>query len=407
MECIMDQKYQNIKRDISLDGLFGRDRLQEIQNSLSDVTGISFQVIDYRGNAYIDYNGANTMLQDFIDSDVKLEELRALNAMEAAKAAIYNRSQIFGHYRNLLHMAIPIVVNEQYLGALIGGPVYRTDVDQEDKLAGVDDDEIYSNLDVSALPRYSGKKVEAIARIAFLMVREMCEKETVALQVDSLKNKVVSSDSIKKRNRELELEIRRMEYQSLRGQLPAQLLLNLYTTISYFAILENASKTERMITDFAQILRYYVDNKMEDIALSQEADQIDIYLRTLKEQYNHKLNYQINIQKEVEWQRIPVLGLLPMVEHFIDFGVLSGNYEAMLYIDAEQVQNRCRITMQLESSGLPVGRFGAEIIDSGFSEFQVETIKKRYEYLYNQEISLTVNPNTIVLNIPLQQKRKY
>ena len=54
-----------------------------------------------------------------------------------------------------------------------------------------------------------------------------------------------------------------------------------------------------------------------------------------------------------------------------------------------------------------MSRFGAGIIDSGFSEFQVETIKKRYEYLYNQEISLSVNPNMIVLNIPLQQKRKF
>ena len=403
----MDQKYQSMKRDISLDGLFGRDRLQEIQNSLADVTGISFQVIDYRGNAYIDYDGSNGMFQDFIDSNVNAEELRAMNAMEAAKAAIYNRSQIFGHYRNMLNMAIPIVVNEQYLGALIGGPVFCTDVEEGEPVAGIDDDGIYEYLDVPNLPRYSRKKIEAIANIAFQMFREMCERETVSLQVDALKSKVDSSDSIRKRNRELEIEIRRMEYQSLRGQLPSQLLLNLYTTISYFAILENASKTEKMITDFATILRYYVNHQMEDIALSQEADQIRLYLDTLKEQYNHKLNYQIHIQKEVEWQRIPVLGLLPMVEHFIDFGVLSGNYEGMLYLDAEQIQARCRITMQLESSGPPVSRFGAGIIDSGFSEFQVETIKKRYEYLYNQEISLSVNPNMIVLNIPLQQKRKF
>ena len=403
----MNQKYQNLNRDISLDGLFGRERLQEIQNNLSDVTGISFQVIDYRGNAYIDYVGSNGMVQDFIDRGVKEEEVRAMNAMEAAKAAIYNRPQIFGHYRNLLNMAIPIVVNEQYLGALIGGPIYCTDLEDKDMAAGQDDDEMYSSIDMNALPGYPRNKIEAIAKFAFQMFREMCEKETIALQVDALKNKEITTDSIRKRNRDLEMEIRRMEYQSLRGQLPSQLLLNLFTTISYFAILENAKKTEKMITDLAQILRYYVNNKMEDISLSQEAEQIKIYLNTLKEQYNNKLNYQINIHKEVEWQRIPVLGLLPMVEHFIDFGVLSGNYEGMLYIDAEQLQSRCRITMQLESTGLPVGRFGAGIIDSGFSEFQVETIKKRYEYLYNQEINLTVNPNMIVLNIPLQQKRKY
>ncbi len=403
----MNQKYQNKNRDISLDGLFGRDRLQDIQNNLSDLTGISFQVIDYRGNAYIDDQGGKDAIHDFHDRDVEAEELRALNAMEAAKAAIYNRPQIFGHYRNLLNMAIPIVVNEQYLGALIGGPVLCTDSAKGDSADGQDDDEVYSGIDMAVLPEYSRNKIEAIAKIAFQMFREMCEKETMALQVDTLKNKEISNDSIRKRNRELEMEIRRMEYQSLRGQLPSQLLLNLYTTISYFAILENAKKTEKMITDLAQILRYYVNNKLEDISLSQEADQIKIYLNTLKEQYNNKLNYQINIHREVEWQRIPVLGLLPMVEHFIDFGVLSGNYEGMLYIDAEQVQSRCRITMQLESTGLPVGRFGAGIIDSGFSEFQVQTIKKRYEYLYNQEIDLSVNPNMIVLNIPLQQKRKY
>lgn len=49
--------------------------------------------------------------------------VRLQRAFAAAKSAIKNCPYIFTCPNGLVHMAIPIVVNNQYIGAIIGGPI--------------------------------------------------------------------------------------------------------------------------------------------------------------------------------------------------------------------------------------------------------------------------------------------
>ena len=55
--------------------------------------------------------------------DEKCSECQISRAFAAAKSAIKNCTHIFTCPNGLVHMAIPIIVNNQYIGAMVGGPI--------------------------------------------------------------------------------------------------------------------------------------------------------------------------------------------------------------------------------------------------------------------------------------------
>ena len=253
------------------------------------------------------------------------------------------------------------------------------------------------------IPAFTAKRLEAIADMVFLLFKEMGEKETVAIQLGALEHKEVHLFDIRKKNKLLEDKVNRLEYEILKGKLPKQFMLNLLTTISSFSIIENANRTENIISEMAGVLRYYLDNSSETISLSKELKQIESYLDVLRQQYDDRLEYRVYCQEEVENQKIPIVGLFPFVEQLVDFGVFAGHFRGTVYIDAEKKEEYCQIVLQLESSGLSMGHFGADITDSNFIQTQEEDIRKRYAKEFGKDFEITVDPNVITVKIPFQK----
>ena len=108
-------------------------------------------------------------------------------------------------------------------------------------------------------------------------------------------------------------------------------------------------------------------------------------------------------QKEVEKQKIPIIGIFPFVEQLVDFGILAGHFRGTLYIDAEKKEDFCKVVLQLESSGLSVGHFGADITDGNFAQMHEQDTRKRYEREFGKDFELTADPNVITIQIPFQE----
>ena len=237
----------------------------------------------------------------------------------------------------------------------------------------------------------------------YLEFKEMGVKETTAIKLGALEHKEVHLSDIRKRNKLLEDKVSQLEYELLKGKLPKQFMLNLLTTVSSFSILENASRTENITAEMASVLRYYLDNSSEVISLSEELKQIECYLDILRQQYDNRLEYRVYCQKEVEKQKIPIIGIFPFVEQLVDFGILAGHFRGTLYIDAEKKEDFCKVVLQLESSGLSVGHFGADITDGNFAQMQEQDTRKRYEREFGKDFEITADPNVITIQIPFQE----
>lgn len=397
------------KKEVSLLGLFGKKFLEETQNKLAEATGLSFFIIDYKGEPVTKGEKEELFCEKRKD-DVRCRECQIMRAFAAAKSAIKNCTYIFTCPNGLVHMAIPVVVNNQYIGAIIGGPARCEEKALKDSELGDSEQErkdflekLGEEKEYRKIPAFTEKRIAAIADMVFLLFKEMGEKETVAIQLGVLEHKEVHLSDIRKKNKLLEEKVQQLEYEVLKGRLPKQFLLNLLTTISSFSILENANKTENITAEMASVLRYYLDTSSEVIPLSEELKQIECYLDILRQQYDNRLEYRVYCQKEVEKQKIPIVGIFPFVEQLVDFGILAGHFRGTLYIDAEKKEDFCKVVLQLESSGLSVGHFGAEITDGNFAQTQEEDTKKRYEREFGKDFEITSDPNVITIQIPFQE----
>ncbi len=398
------------KKEVSLLGLFGKKFLEETQNKLAEATGVSFFIIDYKGEPVTRGEKEEKFCEKRKGKDERCSECQIIRAFAAAKSAIKNCTYIFTCPNGLVHMAIPVVVNNQYIGAIIGGPIRCEERALKESELGSNEQERKAFLDKLAgekeyqnIPSFTQKRIEAIADMVFLLFKEMGEKETAVLQLGALEHKEVHLADIRKKNKLLEEKVNGLEHEILKGRLPKQFLLNLLTTISSFSILESASKTENITAEMAAVLRYYLDTSSEVIPLTEEFKQMECYLDVLRQQYDNRLEYRVYCQKEVERQKVPIVGVFPFVEHMVDFGVLSGHFRGTLYIDAEKKEEYCQIVLQLESSGLSMGHFGADITDSNFVQVQEEDTRKRYKKEFGEDFEISVDPNIVTIRIPFQE----
>lgn len=321
------------KKEVSLTGLFGKQFLEEMQNKLADATGVSFFIIDYKGEPITKGEREEKFCKERKKLDEKCSECQMNRAFAAAKSAIKNCTHVFTCPNGLVHMAIPVVVNNQYIGAMVGGPIRCEEKAVKEFELGSNEKErkqfletLKAEKEYQNIPAFTAKRLEAIADMVFLLFKEMGEKETVAIQLGALEHKEVHLFDIRKKNKLLEDKVNRLEYEILKGKLPKQFMLNLLTTISSFSIIENANRTENIISEMAGVLRYYLDNSSETISLSKELKQIESYLDVLRQQYDDRLEYRVYCQEEVENQKIPIVGLFPFVEQLVDFGVFAGHF---------------------------------------------------------------------------------
>ena len=378
------------KKEVSLLGLFGKKFLEETQAKLAEATGISFFIIDYKGEPVTKGEQEEDFCEKRKEEDIRCRECQITRAFAAAKSAIKNCPYIFTCPNGLVHMAIPVVVNNQYIGAIIGGPIRCEKKALKDSELGATEqerkaflDKIGEETEYQNITSFTEKRVAAVADMVFLLFKEMGVKETTAIKLGALEHKEVHLSDIRKRNKLLEDKVSQLEYELLKGKLPKQFMLNLLTTVSSFSILENASRTENITAEMASVLRYYLD--------------------ILRQQYDNRLEYRVYCQKEVEKQKIPIIGIFPFVEQLVDFGILAGHFRGTLYIDAEKKEDFCKVVLQLESSGLSVGHFGADITDGNFAQMQEQDTRKRYEREFGKDFEITADPNVITIQIPFQE----
>lgn len=390
------------EKDIGLPGIFGIEALELLTEKLSQATGFSFTVIDYRGKPLTDGIICNKFCDNHKDKR-ECSECQMTSAFAAAKSAIKCCPYLFACPLGLYSIAVPIIINDQYLGALVGGRVRIEDSmeatgEELDKYAALYQEEEYKDL-----PVFAKKKMMAIGDLMFFMLREIGEKETMGLKLTTASGTQAQLEDLRRWNDNLRQELKKSELKHLRTHIHPQFLLNMFETVANYAILENAVHTEELIVDYASIIRYYLDDSAEFITMEEEFSQIERYLSVFKSKYENKFHYHIKVEEEVKKVRFPALILFPLLGYVINYGSFSNNSRAVLFLDAENKGDQCQVTMQLENQPRLHGisdRNPGKIMDEEMIRKQLQDTEKRLKYVYGDRYQLEMKPNLVSLRFP-------
>ena len=329
--------------------------LQSIQDKCSKAMGLAFVTVDYKGRPITKYSG-------FTDHCALGRELQGFSelceqcdAHGGLHAAITGQPYIYRCHADLVDFAVPLILDDNYLGSVMGGQVRLTDA-EERELEYI-------------IPRANWRKNEAMGE-AYRHVREMTyDKLLASVQVvrdmflyamqdhrargparpqegrgqEQAEEQAARSD--------LELSIRRQERTALWQQESSDQFFFVMNLITQLAYREGASQTGEVALDFADIIRYTIETERKLSSLGEELNYAEAYLRVQKAWWGEMLDYRVSVQKQYWGINCPFLIFRTIVEMVLQsFG--GEEEQRRVQIEAEESGKELLLHILSNSGGV-------------------------------------------------------
>lgn len=249
-----------------------------------------------------------------------------------------NKRRIYDCHAGLIDCAAPIIVNERYLGCVLGGQAL---IKGEKTKDSIDIERISREFDISF------NMLQVAVEFIPLVTREELQDYVecysfLANYLDQLGIKRITQEQLSTKNKEkllLEQQARQLEHKTTQSQINSHFLFNTLNSVARMALLENAPQTEELIYNLADLLRYNLKNTGKFPTLRDDINNIKKYLSIQGLRYSDRLSYEINIDESIMNYRIPSMILQPIIENSIIHGLEAksegGKIEILGYLTAK------------------------------------------------------------------------
>jgi len=338
--------------------LFGKERLENIQKSLSKATGLAFITVDFRGEPITEATYFSRFCQHIRNFPHALERCKSSDAFGSIQAAVTQKTNVYFCPCGLLEVAIPIVVRGHYLGGFIGGQIRCNDApDSISRLASVmhfsqsEKSEEYIRL-MEEIPVYSYEKFLDIANLVFLVINQLGENEVSQyMQADVLKKKIKKVQKTSQKYLK-ELKQKNKQLQESKMQSNPYYLLDAIGSLLNLSIIEDAPQTNELLNTLADFVRYSYEEQASFTYLSGELEHAERYLTIKKKKLGERMEYSIQVPKEMQMQRIPAHILLPFVQNAFYNGIMLKNEGGKITITGSIKNNHVILEICDTGSGL-------------------------------------------------------
>lgn len=159
-----------------LEDLIDADKFQKIQDDIAKAIDMALLTVDYKGVPFTGHSACQaycTLVREVPQYRDLCQKCDSRGGLEAARL---QRPYIYICHLGLVDLAVPIIINGQYLGAVMAGQVLLAEGENEDQLEQIvvkkvstSDGEFERKIERlrANLPRMSLGKIEAIASMLF------------------------------------------------------------------------------------------------------------------------------------------------------------------------------------------------------------------------------------------------
>lgn len=315
------EKSMNIKHFIDV------NVLQKIQDQFSIATGLAAISVDKKGKPVTTSSNFSEFCTVMRSQSSTKKACQDCDAHGGLKSASIGSPYFYKCHSGLIDIAVPIMVSDNYLGAVLAGQI---------KLMNSSDEKIpsISNIDINykqdeklkklydKIPSISFEKINAAAQMMYAVTNHIVEKQYMNYIQEKFNNnnlKLLESITIRT---DLERALKEAELRALQSQINPHFLFNVLNTIGRLALIENANKTENMIYYFSDMMRYTLKkNSQHSVTLKDEISHVNNYLSIQKFRLGNRLNYDIKIPERYYNIECPFMTIQPLVENSIKYVV--------------------------------------------------------------------------------------
>lgn len=200
------------------------------------------------------------------------------------------------------------------------------------------------------LPEYSFEKFMDIVNLIFLIINQLGENEMhlqmrwekQQKQVKKLYslNQKLAEESAQKDLKILDLEASR-DFGSI---------LDAMISLVNLTVIEEAPRTGELLNQLIDYVKYSSMEKGTFVSLSRDLEQAERFLSMQKQKLGERLNFSIQVPKNMTMQRIPSNVLLPFVKSAVYYGVMMKKGGGEVTVKGYSSGGRCVI--EVEDSGL-------------------------------------------------------
>jgi ligand-binding sensor protein len=392
-------------------------RLQTLQDNFSKSMMIALVVVDQDGVPVTQASGfSDFCARSRLDNVLSTHCYESDNAGGRA-AMLAGKPVVYRCYCGFVEFAVPIMINDHYLGAFISGQV-KVEEEKENTIPYIlDNHNIWKentwlhdlHLDAKRMPY---DRFESTASTLLHVSSYLVEQaHTNNIQRELHRKNLELTDELRKRV-EIERSLHEAEFKALSYQINPHFLFNVLNTIGRLAYLEDAQRTETMVHDFSDMMRYLLrKNNHGLITLGHEINYVTSYMSIQKVRMHDRFDYLCDIPEKYFDVVCPFLILQPLVENFFNYVVEPRDTSSQLRISARDDGHD--VILEVSDNGDGISQTEIANILSGDVNRQkggigINNIKNRLQLLFGESYGLAISSahkprmgTTIMLKFPM------
>lgn len=349
-----------MNRSRQLGDIIDLDMLQYIQDNFAKAMGLAFITVDYKGRPVTKASGFSAFCNKTREK-IGFQELCAqCDAHGGLHAAITGQPYVYRCHADLVDFAVPLILEDSYMGAVLGGQANLPAGDEE-QLDWIVPQQTGWQKDPELLAlrknitTISYDKLMAVVTLLRNMIQYLLEEEYKQIFSKELEEKRRAlieektdlSRKLEEKHRELmeekahrldlEETVQKRELDAIQNQLGFDFFFYMLNVIAKLAYQEKAPRTEEAVYDFADMMRYALGNSNNKIvSLGEELRYVEHLLHVQKTQSGEGLTYEIHVPEEFEGVACPFMLLQPIVENAIKYTLTENGESGLIRITGQR-----------------------------------------------------------------------
>lgn len=323
--------------------IFDKGMLERIQEAISKATGLAFVTVDYKGEPVTKMTGFTDYCRKARENPEVAAVCRSSDAYGGIQGAVTRKCHIYFCPCGLMEIAIPIVVEGQYLGGFIGGQIQCADAPEGvfslENLKSADFPAVSAEVAAlrSQIPVMRYAQCKAIAEMVEEIVTRMCEERVRLIEKD--RQCMEAEKRIEQQFRQLEAYKKNdvPREPELEARLNMHFLFNTLTSAANLSILEGAVKTNEIITLMSEFLRGSLFHNKGFWSVEKEINIVECYLQIQTVRFGERVRYKIDVSRNLLGEWIPQMILMPFVEYALVSGITcqrnGGHLSIRIFLD--------------------------------------------------------------------------
>ncbi|MCW2475210.1 MULTISPECIES: PocR ligand-binding domain-containing protein [unclassified Symbiopectobacterium] len=375
------------------------ERLQTLQDNFSKSMMIALVVVDEKGvpvtkpSGFSDFCARSRRNPALAQHCYDCDDAGGRAAMAACRPVVYRC------YCGFVEFAVPIMIDNHYLGAFISGQV-KVETSKETEIPYIlaengvwEENPMLVNLHENT-KRMPYERFESTAYTLLHVASYLVEQAYANNIQRELHQKDLALTNELRKRVDIERSLHEAEFKALSYQINPHFLFNVLNTIGRLAFLENAQRTENMVHDFSDMMRYLLRKSNNGlITLRNEINYVNSYMSIQKVRMSDRFDYMFSIPDKYLDVICPFLILQPLVENFFNYVVEPREIKSHIHIKA--TDDGHDVIIEVTDNGDGISPQDIEHILSGNENRQkggigINNIQNRLQLLFGERYGLEI-----------------